>query len=149
MVALSTAAVLVLRGGHAAWLAQEGDLAQLASAQATLRHVVRSIRQATSVVSLSTSTPSGALSLLLPSGQTVAYGHDSGAQQAKYGVTTADGLLADGIAEFYFTAYKADGVTSTTTPADVQLIRCTVRVDLPRDTGGTRTLSCLAWLRSW
>ena len=66
-----------------------------------------------------------------------------------YGVTTTDTLLAEGIVQFYFTAYKADGVTSTTIPADVQLIKSTVRVDLPRDTGGTRTLSAWAWVRSW
>jgi hypothetical protein len=48
-----------------------------------------------------------------------------------------------------FVGYEADGVTATTAVDDIQVVKCTVTVTLPRGSGVTRTLSCRAWIRSW
>jgi hypothetical protein len=150
MTVVVTAAAVVLRGAHGAWSAHEADLNKLESAHATLRHLVRNLRQATGVVSITLpANTSGAISLSMPSGQTLAWAHVSVSNLVNYGVTTATSLLADGIEQLVFTAYKADGVTQTSVAAEIQLVKCTVRVTLPRDSGGTRDLSAWAWVRSW
>jgi len=145
-----TAVALLLRGGHAAWQGHDQDLARLEAAHATLRHLVRNIRQAQSVSAISTSGDlSGALSIVMPSGQTYAWDHDDVADRVSFGVTAASDLLAEQITELNFIGCRADGTTTTTAIAEIQSIDCQVKVEMPREAGGTRTMTARAWLRSW
>ena len=145
-----TSVAMLLRGANQAWQAVDADHARLDAAGATLRHIVRSIRQASSVVAISPAADtSGSLSLLMPGGQSVVWDHDGATQNVNYGPTSATSLLAENITELSFTGYRADGVTVSVVPAEVQLVRCQVKVQLPRANGGDRTVSCMAWIRSW
>jgi len=150
MATVMASVAVVLRGSVAALDAHESDLARVESAQATIRHLVRKIRQAQSVVAVSSpATTTGTLSLLMPTGETLAWARNSGTNQVLYGVTTATDLLAEDIAELSFETFEADGTTATTVVADIQLIRCIATVNLPGNAVGTRTISCRGWIRSW
>lgn len=150
MTAMVGTVGVVLRTGHMAWEAQQGDAAKIMAANATLRHIVRRVRQAQEVTAISNSSEkAGNLSLLMPSGETLAWTLDTPAEEALFGVDSADNLLSRGITELSFTGYEADGTTETTVVDDIHSVKCQVVVELPRDANGTRTVSCRAWLRAW
>jgi hypothetical protein len=150
MSSVMTAAGVVLRGSYAAWRAHQDDLERIESAHATVRHIVRKLRQAQRVTAISASSATaGSISLLMPTGETLAWARSGGNNQVDYGVTTASNLLAENITELSFTGYKGDAVTTTTTPSEIQAVKCTAKISLPRTTGGARTISCWGWLRSW
>ena len=132
---------------HVAWLAHEGDSSMVQNAHATVRHIVRRIRQANSVTSISSS----ALSLTMSDGSIYAWNHDTATtpNTVKFGITTATDVLSEGITSITFVGYEKDGTTVTTTPADIHLIRCTVSVQLPRSPPVTKSVSSYAWIRSW
>jgi type II secretory pathway component PulJ len=140
----------VLRSSRQAWEAHEADYVRLEALHATVRHIVRKVRQAEDVTEVSTSgDTSGRLGLKLVDGSTVVWDHDSATSKVNYGVTTPTSLLAENIATLRFYAYKADGVTLTTTPGEVQNLLVEASVTLPRESGGTKTVSSWAWVRSW
>lgn len=148
MATIVTSAVMVLRSTQNAWLGHSSDQAKLESAYATLRHITRGVRQADAVTAISSAADnSGSISILAPSGQTLVWDHSG--TNVNYGVTTATSLLASGVSELTFVGYQADGVTTTTTPADVQSVLCTVKVNLDRTDVPTRTMSIRIWLRAW
>lgn len=150
LTVLVTSATLLLRTSRQAWTAQEQDHQRLQSAQALLRHVVRHARQAQSVVAASgAGDASGSLSLEMPSGDIYVWNHDNAGKQVDFGVTTANGLLADSIESLEFVGYEADGTTPTNNVADMQVLRVTATVDLPREVNGVKTLESWVWLRAW
>jgi prepilin-type N-terminal cleavage/methylation domain-containing protein len=148
MATIVTSATMVLRSAQTAWSAHASDHANLNSAYATLRHVTRGVRQAQAVTAISTPGDlSGSLTVLNASGQAVVWEHSG--TSVNYGVTTPTSLLAEGVVELSFVGYEADGVTTTTTPVDVQSVLCIVKVPLTRSSSPTRTLSTRIWLRAW
>jgi len=151
MLAVLVASVgLTLRTGRAAWEAHHDDAQRIAAANAAVRHIVRRARQATAVTNISDpSDTSGTLSLLMPSGETYVWDHDGATDELNFGVGAADGLLAEYITSLSFTGYEVDGQTATTVLGDLHSIRCTIGVQLPLESGGDKTVSCRAWLRSW
>lgn len=150
MTAIVVTVAVVLRTGHMAWEAHQGDMAQVRAANATVRHIVRRVRQAQAVTAISDpSDSSGNLAVQMPSGETLVWGHNSSTQEVAFGVGSADHVLGKGILELSFIGYEADATTQTTNPADIRSVRCQVLVELPRETGGTRPAGCWAWLRSW
>ena len=150
MAVLLTAATLVLRTSRQAWEAHEGDYTRLEGLHATLRHMVRQVRQADAVTVISAAGDnSGALTLAMPDGSTVAWDHDGATTTVKCGVTTADQLLSTNITGLNIVGYKPDGVTATTVPSEIQNLKVSVTVQLPRETNATRTYSSWAWIRSW
>jgi type II secretory pathway pseudopilin PulG len=148
--ALMVAVGGVLRTSRQAWEAHEADYTRLDALHATVRHIVRQVRQADSVTEVSVAgETSGRLGLKLVDGSVVVWDHDSLTSKVYYGVTTPTSLLAENVATLKFTAYKADGVTATTTPNDVQNLLVEASVNLPRESGGTKTVASWAWIRSW
>jgi hypothetical protein len=146
---LATVGVL-LRTGRQAWEAHSADYSRVEAAHATIRHIVRQVRQAEAVTSITPSTDnSGRLSLLLLDGSTVVWDHDAATSSVSYGVTTPTGLLAPDISALRFTGYRADGATVTSTASLVQAIRIDVTIQLPVEVNGTRVVSSWAWVRSW
>jgi type II secretory pathway pseudopilin PulG len=153
MMATLMASVFVLvRSSYAVWQAHEADMERAESAYATLRHIVRSVRQATGVAAISdASETSGHLSLMMGDGATLQWQHSGAGKEVFFGVvpTSADQLLAKGIDELSFVAYEADGVTATTVVEDIHALRCTLNVTMPAGGGTPRSVSSWAWLRSW
>jgi prepilin-type N-terminal cleavage/methylation domain-containing protein len=151
MLALLMVAVgVVLRSGRQAWEAHEADYTRLEALHATVRHIVRSARQADVVMELSApSDNSGRLGLRLIDGSTVVWDHDAVTNNVNYGVTTPSNLLANNITTLKFTGYKADGITTTTTTSDVQSLLIEASTTLPRESGGTKTMTSWVWMRAW
>lgn len=148
-IVLTTVGVL-MRTGRQAWEAHTADYTRIESAHATVRHIVRQLRQAVSVVSITPSTDnSGQLAIKLQDGSTVVWDHDSSTNVVNYGVTSPTGLLATDITGLRFTGCAADGTTLTTNPALVQAVRIDVTIQLPIEVNSTRVVSSWAWVRSW
>lgn len=149
LATIVTAVSIVLRSSYAAWQAQEGDSIRLQSLHASLRHLVREIRQASEVTAITAASNSaGSISLLMHDGATHVWARDAGTNEIRFGVGSADHLLGEEITALRFTGYAADGVTATTDVDAIHAIRCTATTVLPRDTGGERTVSCWAWIRA-
>ena len=110
-------------------------------------HLVRRVRQARSVDAIS----SNSISLVMADGSISAWAYDGSSTPTtvKYGVTTASNLLAEDITNVSIVGYERDGITATTTVADIRLVRYSVSVELPRNPPVTKTVSSYAWLRSW
>jgi type II secretory pathway component PulJ len=141
---------VVLRGGRQAWEAHSGDFVQLNALHATVRHIVRQVRQASSVSEITAaSNTAGRMGLNMSDGSVVVWSRDSTTNKVNYGVTTPSSLLAENISSLKFTGYKADGVTTTTTPSDIQLLLIEASTTLSRETNATKTVQSWAWLRSW
>ena len=138
-----TSISVVMRSGRGAWEAHEADFTRIQAAHATVRHLVRNVRQAKEVVAID----SGSISLLMQDGDILVWDHDSGSDQVNYGVTSATNLLAPDITGLRFEGFEADGVTPTT--VDVQCLRIEVTFDLPVATNPQRTVSSWAWVRTW
>jgi len=164
MMAMVMATVMVvLRTGRQAWDAHEGDYVRIEAAHATLRHIVRQIRQADAVDGLTRATdgsgsPADKLTLLMPVtllkplGEKQVWQRDGSTNQVNYGtdVVTPTALLAPEITGLRFTGFLADGVQETANPSEMQCLRVDVSVTLPaREIGGARTVSSWGWIRSW
>jgi type II secretory pathway component PulJ len=140
---MMASSVVVIRSAYTAWQAQEADLEKAAVAHSVLQHVVRGMRQASGVVAISAAAnPAGSLTIARTNGTTatwtfsagtVSYSENGGAAQP----------LAVGLASMSFQGYRANGVTLTSEPGNVQAIRTAMPV------GGNRTVSSFSWVRSW
>jgi prepilin-type N-terminal cleavage/methylation domain-containing protein len=146
---LMTSVAVVLRTGRQAWEAHEADFSRLDALHATVRHIVRQVRQAKEITQISAANDnSGRLGVRMADGQEIVWDHNGSVVNC--GVTNPDQLLATNIATLRFVGYKADGVTATTSTADIHNIFVEATTVLPnRDVGATKTASAWIWLRSW
>ncbi len=151
LAVLTTATMVLVRTSYSAWNRHEHDQEVRQAGIAVLRHIVRHVRQATSVSAISSgSDNSGTLSILTTSGQTLVWDHDAGTNRVLFGITTANQLLATGIEELNFVGLRTDGTTLTTDVGLVHSIRATAKVQLNRPSGTeVVTASCQGWLRAW
>ena len=148
MATLLTSVFVVLRTSQDAWEGIDSDQTRLESAHATLRHIVRQVRQGDSVLSISAAGDnSGSLSVLMPNGSTYVWDHSG--SQVLFGVGTATDLLGEDIAELNFVGYEADASTATTTVGDIQSVLATVQVNLNRTSGSQQTIQSWIWIRTW
>ena len=144
-----TAICVILRTGRQVWEAHEAEFTLVEAAQATLRHVVRRVRQADRVTAISAAADdSGNLALSMPDGTAMVWDHDGGTNSVNYGLATPNSLLASDITALRFQGFRADGVTPTTVPEEVRSLRIEVAVPLPVG-AGSGVFSSWAWLRSW
>jgi Tfp pilus assembly protein PilW len=145
-----TTVSVVMRTGRQAWEAHTADYERIEAGHATLRHLVRRIRQARGVDAVTAPTDaSGQLALRLPDGTVEVWDHDDATSNVNYGVTTPDQLLANNIAGLRFTSYAANGTTTTMVPDEIRALHLEVTVQLPIESGGTRLIKSWAWIRSW
>ena len=149
MSTVTAAVVVVMNSGFSVWKAQEADIDALENGYGVLRHVARQLRQSTNVTAITAAgNTTGVLTFTMASGASCAIARNA-SSDIYYNNGTSNQLLAKGITSMTFTGYKADGVTATTTVADIQVVQCQVQVVLPRGAGVTRSLTTRAWLRSW
>ena len=149
MSTVTAAVVVVMNTGYSAWIAQESDIDVLENGYGALRHFARQLRQSTSVTAITAAgNTTGSLSFTTATGAVCTIARNA-ASDVYYNNGTSNQLLAKSINAMTFTGYKADGVTATTTIADIQVVQCQVEITLPRGAGITRTLTTRAWLRSW
>lgn len=149
MATITASVVVVMRSGYAAWNAQEADIDILENGYGVLRHFVTQLRQATAVTAITASSNTqGSLSFTTSSGVTRTWARNA-SSDVYFNNGTSNQLLAKSINSLTFTGYEADGVTTTTAVADIQVVQCQVQITLPRGAGVTRTLTTRAWVRSW
>ncbi|QDV74130.1 prepilin-type N-terminal cleavage/methylation domain-containing protein [Botrimarina mediterranea] len=144
---MMTSSVALLRSNYTAWQAHEADIDRSANAAAVLRHFVQNVRQAAGVTAITAaSNPSGALTIALADGTTLAWDHSGTSVTLSVNGGAAQ-PLADDIQTLTFIGYEADGVTPTAIPGETQTVHAVLTTLLPA--GGTRTYSACAWVRSW
>lgn len=151
LAVLTTATMVLVRTSYSAWNRHEEDQEVRQGGIAVLRHIVRHVRQATSVSAISSAADnSGSLSVLMTTGQTLVWDHDAGTKRVLFGVTTANQLLATGIEELNFVGLRTDGSTQTSDVGLIHSIRATTEVELNHPAGTEAvTASCQGWLRAW
>jgi len=151
MATLTTSSFVLVRTAHNAWLRHRDDAEQRQAALGALQHIMRRVRQATSVLAISTAADAaGSLTINMSDGTTSVWSRNNGTNQVLYGTSSANNLLAAGITETTFVGYKADGSTATTQVDAIHAVKCTMKYNLTRPSGTTNeTVSCMAWLRSW
>ena len=149
LATVMTSVIALVRTSHTAWEAHEQDFERLENAYATLRHIVRRVRQAESVVMISApSNIAGQLTLLMPTGESQTWQRKAD-NIVYFGVGATSDRLATFINELRFTGYKADGVTQTTNVNEIQLVECRAKTVLQHGAGEDRIVRCRAWLRTW
>jgi prepilin-type N-terminal cleavage/methylation domain-containing protein len=151
LAVLSTATMALVRTSYSAWNRHEDDQETRQTGIAVLRHIVRHVRQATAVTTISNANDnSGTLAVLTPAGQTLVWDHDAGTKRVMFGVTTANQVLATGIEKLNFVGFRADATTPSTDVGLIHSIRATTEISLTRPAGTEAvTTSCQAWLRAW
>jgi type II secretory pathway pseudopilin PulG len=149
MATLTVSVVVVMRSGYAVWNAQEADIDVLENGYGVLRHVVTQMRQASSVSAITAANNiAGSLTFTTPTSVNKTWTRNA-TNDVYFNNGTSNQLLAKNINSLTFTGYKADGVTATTTVADIQVVQCQLQITLPRGAGVTRTLTTRAWVRTW
>jgi type II secretory pathway pseudopilin PulG len=148
---IMTTISVVMRTSRQAWEAHDADYQMIEAAHATLRHIVREVRQAERVTAISRADDtSGSIGLELPNGDIRVWDHDSNTNTVNCGIGAASWMLAPDIEQLRIVGYEADATTETEDDeALVQCVRIDVTVELDRDTNSTRTVSSWAWIRSW
>ena len=151
LAVLTSASMVIVRNSYTAWNRHEDDHAQRQAGLAVLKHIVRQARQCKAVVDISLATDnSGTLTLLDTNGNLLVWEHDSGSKEVRYGITTANNVLATGIEELTFVGMKVDGLTPTTDVGMIHSVDCTTKINITRPVGtDTITTSSLAWIRAW
>ena len=149
MATITASVVVVMRSGYAVWNAQEADIDILENGYGVLRHFVTQMRQASTVSTITASNNTlGSLSFTTPTGTTRTWTRNA-SNDVYFNNGSSNQLLAKNINSLMFTGYKADGITATTTIAEIQVVQCQVQITLPRGAGVTRTLTTRAWIRTW
>jgi prepilin-type N-terminal cleavage/methylation domain-containing protein len=151
MAVLATSSFALVRTAHDAWRRHRDDAGRRREAIAVLQHMVRRLRQATEVTSISGSADmSGYITATMADGTTAAWDHDGAASRVLYGSPTATNLLGEGITAMLLAGFTANGVTATTDPAKIRVVYCRLGYTIAKPTGNTTEyVSCMAWLRSW
>ncbi|MCH7719630.1 MAG: hypothetical protein IH988_01385 [Planctomycetes bacterium] len=152
MTLLSLISVLgaqVVRTSWQAWDIQDRRSDTFQHLNGVLTHVTRHLRMCRSVFAVSGPIDtSGNLEIKLPDDSMVKWFHDAPNRVVRYEINgvTPTHLLATGIDALKFECFQIDGVTTTTVPGDIRMIRTTATVTIPVQ-GTPFTLSSTVWIR--
>ena len=154
ILAMTLMTVVSLLGAQAvriswqAWEIQDERSDRFQYLGGVLAHITRHLRMARSVVDVSDAADtSGSLAITLPDDSVVKWDHKDDTRRVFYGVADPPtDLLAKRIDELTFECFELDGVTPTTVPADVRMIRTTASITLPVQ-GTPFALSSTVWIR--
>jgi|GEM_PF-1173062 len=152
LTVLMTSITVVLRTSRQAWSTHQSDLLATQTAHAVVRHIVRELREADSVISVTgTTAPAGDLTIRNASGTQLRWQHNTTTKQVLFTDTSISNtaqVLADNVQFVRFTAYAPDGITQTLASEQMQSLKVDVAVPLP-STGGIRSIGSWVWLRNF
>ncbi len=152
LTALMTSISVVLRTTRQAWESHQSDLIATQTAHAVVRHIVRELREADSVVSVSAKTAAaGDLAIRDATGVALRWQHNTTTKQVLFtdaSVSATAQTLAENVSLLRFTAYAPDGTTETSVIEQMQFLKIEVTVPVP-STGRTRTINSWVWLRNF
>ncbi len=146
---ISVASTQAVRLAWQAWNVQDGRSDMLQHLGGTLTHITRYLRMSRNIVSVSGPTDTtGNLEVTLPDGRVAKWYRDAVESVVRWEIDgNAPGdLLATGIDALKFECFQIDGVTPTTVPADIRMIRTTVTVTIPVQ-ATPLSLSSTVWIR--
>ncbi len=154
VLAMSLLSMISLLGAAAvrtswqAWDIQDRRSDTLQHLDGVLTHITRHLRSARNVVSVTSPTDtSGRLEITAPDDSVLKWAHDNANRLVLYGLEVIPTeLLATSIDSLKFECFQIDGVTPTTAPADIRMIRTTVSVTIPVQ-GTPFALSTTVWIR--
>ena len=149
MSIISLTAVLGVRTSWQAWSIQDQRSDTFQHLNGLLTHVTRHLRAVREVLYVSGSADaSGNLEVRLPDGSVVKWFHENINREARYEINgvAPTHLLAAGIDSLKFECFKIDGVTETTVPAEIRMIRTIASVTIPVQ-GTPFSLSSTVWIR--
>jgi len=146
------AVTTVLRTGSQALEASEVDQSMTRTAHATVRHIVRLVREASDVISITSGeTTNSRLEVRLPDGDRLIWQHDAPTRQVFFtrtSVALQASLLATDIEQLVFHAGQVDQSAFSANRLDrVQLLKIEAVYRLPRDTSATQRAIGQVWLR--
>lgn len=135
---------MLMRTSLSTWDAFESDQSRLEAIHAMVRHMVRGLRQANTVNSMTSSTdPLGNIEVKLGNGSTARW-YRSGST-VFYELGGVGNPLCEA-SEFYVSGMKADG-TSALSASEVRAVRITAVLTLTGNGTGQRRVQSTAWLR--
>ena len=153
LAGVMTSLSVVMRTARQSWEISESDSGSLHQLQAVVRHVVRSTREAQSVVAVGSGGAS--MTLKMRDGSTMQWGWKN-AQEGMPNVVTMNSsqlaspvVLARNIRSLQFEGFEADGVTQVGDAADMRLISVTATIQLADAATSIRTAHSKVWIRSW
>ena len=147
-----TAVTVVLRTGREAWQTHEADHVRTRIAHASVRHIVRAVREASEIVSITTGVSSNSrLTVRLPDGDTLTWQHDSAGKTislTQTSISNTPSIIAENIETLEFVPSRVDGGLLSSSMMDrAQEIEIRVGVVLPRETPVVRRAIGRVWLR--
>lgn len=147
-----SASTVALRTGRQAWEAHETDSVRVRTAHACIRHIVRATREASEIVSVTMSAPTGSrLVVRLTDGDTLTWEHDPSRKRILFtqsSVSASPSIIASNIETLEFRPSRIDGGRFRADMMDrVQQLEISVGVTLPRETPVTRSAVGTVWLR--
>lgn len=146
------AVTTVLRTGGQAFEASEADQGRTRTAHSAVRHIVRAVREASDVVSVTNGqTANSQLEVKLDDGSHLVWQHNATTKQILFtdsSVSSTPSLLATDIDGLIFTAVRVDQSSYDASKTDrIQALNIEVDYSLPRETTVTRRAIGSVWLR--
>ncbi len=147
-----TAVTVVLRTGRDAWHAHEADHVRTRIAHASVRHIVRAVREASEILSITTGVSQNSrLTVRLPDGDTLTWQHDATGKTislTQTSISNTPSIIAQNIETLEFIPSRVDGGVFRSNMIDrAQEIEIRVGVVLPRETPVVRRAIGCVWLR--
>ena len=147
-----TATTVVLRTARQAWEAHEADHVRIRTAHSAVRHIIRQVRDAAEVVSVTNSRKvSSTLSVRMNDGDQLTWKHDAKSKRILFTQTSVSKqatVLAEGIETLEFRPVRVDQTAYDSRLNDrVQELFVLVGVKLPREKPVVRTAMGVVWLR--
>lgn len=147
-----TAVTVVLRTGREAWQTHEADHVRTRTAHASVRHIVRAVREASEIVNITTGvTANSRLTVRLSDGDTLTWQHDSAGKTislTQTSISNTPTVIAEDIESLEFLPFRVDGgLFSSSMMHRAQELEIRVGVVLPRETPVIRRAIGRVWLR--
>jgi len=151
MLTLTLATVsTIMRTGHQTWEVHESNHARIQAAHATLRHIVRGVRQAERIEKVSEpGESSGQLTITHADGKEYEWKHDKAKNLVLYGEKAAAQILATNISALNFQGFQIDGKTRAVNPKKIQLLWVELTIRRPYSPKERETVGSWIWLRAW
>ncbi|HBE72084.1 MAG TPA: hypothetical protein DDW52_28435 [Planctomycetaceae bacterium] len=161
-----TSVSLVLRTARTSWEASDGDYSAMHHAMTVARHFVRQCREGRMVHHIGSAGES--VTVQTSNGEILRWEYEASSSSVSLvylqptitvplgttipvsAMNVVDRVpLAYQISDLSFVGYEADGVTTTSTPEDMQLLEIRLSVPTPSKSDPTTAFSSQVWIRSW
>ena len=147
-----TAVTVVLRTSRQAWESHEVDHVRIRTAHASVRHIVRAVREASEIVNITPGIATNSrLTVKLSDGDTLTWQHDAAKKTislTQASVSSVPSVIAEDVETLEFRPFRVDGGSFQSSMIHrAQEIEISVGVVLPHETHVIRRAAGRVWLR--